>query len=142
MDSEILSNTRSLNARAADQIADVYKGNYNCWGYTALIHNWVDEPYWLDQSEMEVFLKHNTTHTYPSRARRGDIAVYRDEQSNELTHTAIVLGPNQLIHKPGSYEVKVEQFDTELYGKPCEFRKIKETHKEVIEPLPKWELHP
>jgi hypothetical protein len=103
-------------------------GNYNCWGFTATMLNWISELKWLDSDEMEELLDSYSKPIDPEDVQDGDIAVYRRKNS-KLDHTALVISAKDelLIHKPGSGEIETQNFDGTLgeayYGDISEFRR-------------------
>lgn len=106
--------------------------NYNCWGCTALLFGWISEPVWLNDKDMDRYLSQYTVPVSFFDIQDGDIVVYRNEEDNELLHTAVLLdAKNELVvHKPGPLDAEVATIHdiayryNEYYGNNRLYRRV------------------
>ncbi|MFA5583012.1 MAG: hypothetical protein WDA09_02260 [Bacteriovoracaceae bacterium] len=120
----------SLHLRGLTHINDeptTHPRNWNCWGWTAYFHGWIDSPCWLGDSRIESFLKEKTVHA--DKPHPGDIAVFRTD-GDYLLHTSIIAkvsitGNHLHLHKPGSCEFTIES-TKQIYRRHRNYERIKE----------------
>jgi len=102
------------------------KEDYNCWGFVAFAFNWNSELEWLEEYEMDFYLKNNTRPITKEKARTGDVIVFRHKR--DLIHTAILTNKEKkiLLHKPGSTSFEADTIKGALdvyYGCRVTFRR-------------------
>jgi hypothetical protein len=129
---EALSNVHP-DKKANEQIANTDRLKFNCWGLTAGILGWTEKPYWVEREIMEKLIP--SCSVTVSEPMVGDIAVFRDNFDELLSHTAVLteLVPEQkFIHKPGAryLEVLTREELEKCYG--CFYGKIKEFRRSTV----------
>jgi len=99
-----LTNNRKLTAR------NLRTNNYNCWGFTAFVFQWLPDLQWFEDCEMEYCL--GTFTRKVKNPKLGDIVVFRNSYG-EIEHTAILtdLTTNTILHKPGYLNLEVNTID-------------------------------
>ncbi len=107
------------------RIPDKDPGRFNCWGFTAYYLKWEKTAEWLDAGQMDTYLKVRTNPIDKEGVKAGDIAVFRS--GSYLTHTAIMLSPDVVCHKPGgsdlcinSIEAARSSYGNETYARASE----------------------
>ena len=83
----------------------VHPEDLNCFGTVVLFFNGINRPKWLRVEELGLFLDHNSIKD-DSLSKNCIYAMYCPN-SNELIHTAVYLGNDQFLHKPGSMEIEI-----------------------------------
>ena len=106
--------------------------DFNCWGFTARLLDWIDRERWLKNGEMRDLLSSHSIHIEESEVQVGDIAVYGDVDVH-LEHTALVSelsedGNHIFVHKPGACALEVASISEVLdwhgvYGDITEWRR-------------------
>jgi cell wall-associated NlpC family hydrolase len=111
------------------------RGKFNCWGFTAYYHGWVNSVFWLDREPMADFLKNRTKPIDKEKVKAGDIAVF--DRGGYLTHTAIMLPDGNLVcHKPGGRALCIDTVDNvkKSYGAVRYARVKRKVEKEFDTP--------
>lgn len=122
--SRILNSNAMYPGNVKDLICDDL--DFNCYGFTAYMANWIDEIEWLDEDTMSDFLERRTI--VIDDPCEGAIAVMR--QDGYLTHTAIVYAMEEeplIVHKPAASPLEVISLDDmnkeyAHWGEVTEFR--------------------
>jgi hypothetical protein len=119
-----------------EDILEVDRYRYNCWGFTARSKNWTSRPFWMTPREIERLLEARTVQVSEGDRQKGDIVVYRgydaaiDPVSDDsILHTAILIEGDKVIHKPGSWPLCIEGLEEvnkrHVYGRVAEIRRMR-----------------
>lgn len=118
-------------------VANIEKSNagveihrFNCWSFTSFLMGWMTKVEWMNESTILHLLKEHARQV--DNLQPGDIIgffYYWDTDddpspfSHGISHTAVYLGDNQILHKPGGLPIAIDDLQkaTDYYGTVIRF---------------------
>ena len=99
---------------------------FNCFSFVMYMFDSTKKLDWAEEYEVRDFVELETKKI--KTPKRGDIAVYKTKRGND--HTAIVISPSKIIHKPGGFPLETSKIYDNYYTNDnpkikIEFRRYK-----------------